>query len=88
MSGGQNCIGTLCGFSLNNRRGGVKGLGLEVWLFYHLEHKAGDLPTNLVHVHLDGGQSGLDDHGKGIVVKGHQRNVGREAGVRFKNEGN
>ena len=60
LSGGQTCIGDLCGFPFDDGRGRAEGLGLEVWLFYHLEHEAGGLPAHLVHIHLDGSQRGLE----------------------------
>lgn len=79
---GSVTIVALCRFPFDDGRGRTEGLGLEVWFLYHLEHEAGGLPAHLVHIHLDGGQGRLDDHGKGIVIKAHQRNVGHEAGVR------
>ena len=72
---GSVTIVELCGFPFDDGWCRAEGLGLEVWLFYHLQHEAGGLPAHFVHIHLDSGQGWLDDHGKGIVVKGHEGDV-------------
>ena len=67
--------GPLCGLSFQQPGRGAEGLHLQAGLFDFLHQKARGLPAHVEHVHLHGGEAGDEQLGKGIAVKGHQRQV-------------